>query len=68
MEGFEAPEWRAPWRSATLQTRRSETLTIAGTAIRLRSVRQSPPRRPGAGNRSQIDEPFILADRALDAA
>ena len=33
-EGWEAPEWRAPGARTLLQTRRSEALTIARTAIR----------------------------------
>ena len=50
------PSGEPPGARPFLQTRRSEALTIAGTAIRLRSARQSPSRRPGAGTNSQLDQ------------
>jgi hypothetical protein len=55
MEGWEAPEWRAPWRSA-IPADPPESTDDAGSAIQLRSARQSTSRRPGAGTSSHVDQ------------
>jgi hypothetical protein len=45
MEGWEAPEWRARWRSDTLRTRRSDAPMTARVVAPFAGANQTSARR-----------------------